>query len=431
MRDCSTVLFLLLRRLTLGAIMFTTLAAQADDGPHLGGNIKLRLEDGRTSLPAADAAAYTKALWFGPDLKDATLLEFSARLEVSGRLSQYVAYGTRLMLRNFKAPAFSYPAFEAGFGNTALVADQYYVTVTPLENLTLSIGKHPMLLLRQPNFFWDVDVQPVGASEQYKYALPTASGSKLHHLVGANLGQWLPLPNLRGGPQSVLLLEQLFYQLNTEGDDGYTFEAAVGATQFNGLDRMIANTAIGAGATYALVTNADGTASVQSAPKLDFKAENDATLIGYNPLFLDVHVSATKRSLFGYPLSLQFGLVRNANTSTPQSVTRTFGGAELNAVTAGITYGRVKKLWSWSAGYSYTYKGLASVINGWTDDGFGSDLQGHTLTAELGLSEGASVMVMWRYLQDADGRDKSGAPLTDAQKAAFISNLRVVVSATF
>jgi hypothetical protein len=417
-------------RLLLAALLVCATAASADEGdaPHLSGSLKLRLEDGRLSLPSASSAGYLKSLWYGSDIKDATLFEFSAKLEVSGRLGSHVNYGARLMLRNFKTPAFSYPAFESGFGNTAVVADQYYLSFTPIDDLTLSVGKHPMLITRHVNFFWDVDVQPVGASEQYRYALPGTAGA-FSHAVGLSLGQWLPLPQLRPAPTAVVLVWQGFYQATFAGE--YDLEAAVTATKINGLDRMIASTAIGGAASYSLVTNADGSQSIVSTPKLDFKAENDATLIGYNPLFVDLHLSATRRSVLGRPLSLQVGLLRNVARNTPASVPPTFDGPGLNAVLAGITWGKLKKAWSWQVGYAYTYKGVSSVINGWTDDGFGSDLKGHVFTAELALAEGASVGVTWRLLQDADGRDRAGKPLSDEFLKATISNLRVVVGASF
>jgi hypothetical protein len=413
-------------RFLLAALLVCAPPAVADEGdaPHLSGNVKLRLEDGRLSLPSSSSASYLKSLWYGSDVKDATLFQYSAKLEVSGKLGTHVAYGARLMLRNFKTPAFSYPAFESGFGNTAVVADQYYVAFTPIDDLKLSLGKHPMLITRHTNFFWDVDVQPVGASEQYRFALPGAA-----HAVGLSLGQWLPLPQLRPAPAAVVLVWQGFYQATFA--DEYDLEAAVTATKINGLDRMIANTAIGGAASYSLVTNADGSQSVVSTPKLDFKAENDATLIGYNPLFLDLHLAATKRSVLGRPLSLQLGLIRNVARNTPESVNPTFQGPGLNAVLAGVTWGKVKKAWSWQVGYAYTYKGVASVINGWTDDGFGSDLKGHVFTAELALAEGATVGVTWRLMQDADGRDRSGKPLSDDFRKATISNLRIVVGASF
>jgi len=66
----------------------------------------------------------------------------------------------------------SSPASSAPFSwPTSLHAPQ------PHETLQIALGKHPMMLVRHVNFFWDGDVQPVAASEQFKVKVGGAEGA--------------------------------------------------------------------------------------------------------------------------------------------------------------------------------------------------------------------------------------------------------------
>ena len=72
------------------------------------------------------------------------------------------------------------------------------------------LGKHPMMfVLQKKNFFWDLDVMPVGATEMSEYTLHTRNWA---HSFGLYLGQWLPIALVRNGFQSTFFIEQLRYR---------------------------------------------------------------------------------------------------------------------------------------------------------------------------------------------------------------------------
>lgn len=388
------------------------------------GQVVLRLEDGWTTLSKADAPGFLKNEWYGGDMKDGIFLVYSARAGLSGHLNPSLSYGVRLLFRNFKPPAFSFPSFEPGMGNSAVVADQFFLSSTPVgETVQVILGKGPNPWVGNPNFFWDVDVQPVGASEIIKKTVVTAGPTHTFKLVA---GQWFPLANLRGNATAELFVEQGAYTL----ENGWVkLETAAGVMKFDGFDRFVQNANTGGATTPTL--NSAGTA-ITNTPKLDYLAENDPEVVGHDPLWGDAMLNATFKRVGGRPLALRLEADHNLMPAGPDGSQGKFvGPIGRNGLLAGATYGKVTSAYTWALGYNYQWKGVASVVNGWTDDGWGSDLAGHLVQADFSPVEGATLTVMWRYLQDADGRDKSGAALKPLHADARYQNLRVQIGANF
>jgi len=428
-RWTSKCFFVALLALAAGPAPAQTAAPEEDFSPHLNGSLTLRYQDSGPNLDAGQAKPYFNALWYGGELKDVGALNYNARIGVSGRLNEELAYGARLMFRNQKQAAFSYPAYEPGFGNSAVVADLFYFTVTPLQGLSIDLGKAPMTLVRVNNFFWDNDVSPTGITERYRLPLPGKKGNKSALLLTA--GQWFPTPGFRNSPRTLVLVGQAAYQASYGGPRGLDVETAVGFTKFNGFDRFLAASNIGGATTSKLETDDGGDLSIVSVPKLDYAKDNDARVTGFNPLWVDLSLKVGLRSVGGHPLTAQLGYIHNFSAGPPPGMAEVLKGPGLNAFSGGVSYGKLKKRWDWSVRYAYEYKGMASVVNGWTDDGFGSDLKGHLVAASLMPIQDLDLSVQWRILQDADGRDRRGQALSPAFADAHYTDLRVALAAKF
>lgn len=384
--------------------------------------VTVRVEDGRTNLPPDSASSWLKSMWYGGELKNGTFFEYSARVGLSGQLSPEVTYGLRALFRNFKQPAFTFPAPEPGYGNSAMVADLFYIGVAPFgDRALLLLGKAPMPWLKNSQLFWDNDVNPVGASEVFKHAFSSGAAKQKVSLV---LAQWLPLSTLRNGPTSVMFAEQVAYAAEWPRLQLLT---AAGLIKLDGFDRFVQNANTG-GATTVKSTSTGG---VTTVPKLDYAPENDPGIVGHNPLWLDLMATATLPQIASRPLAFKVDYLHNfdAGGEAPS----TYRGPNRNAYSAGLSYGKAdrSKPLSWSVGYDYQLKGVASVVNGWTDDAFGSDLKGHVVSAELVPFQRASVSLVYRNLASADGRDRSGNPLPAALSSARYQNIRLAFGVGF
>jgi len=122
-----------------------------------------------------------------------------------------------------------------------------------------------------------------------------------------------------------------------------------------------------------------------------------------------------------FNLGVNAEYIMNKKTQYLQSAGNTFSvqqsgnEADRNAYSVGINYGKVKKAHDWSVGYAYGSKGIASVINTFSNDKFLADNKGHTVMAKYALADNFNLGFKGLWLKEKANKDDVGVGVTTAQ----------------
>ena len=89
---------------------------------------------------------------------------------------------------------------------------------------------------------------------------------------------------------------------------------------------------------------------------------------------------------------------------------------DATAWSAGLTFGNLKKAQDFWFGYTYTTKGLGSVVNRMTYDKIPGGFKGHTLAAAYNLSTNFHLKFRLILLEEKDPKNFAGVALTTTEK---------------
>jgi len=110
------------------------------------------------------------------------------------------------------------------------------------------------------------------------------------------------------------------------------------------------------------------------------------------------------------PYNLNFtGDYVKSNKAAYNNTTMNGGWASTNnpevgssAWTLGLTYGKLRKAQDFTVGYAYGTKGIASVINTFTNDKFAADNKGHTVLLGYAMADNFHLGFRWISLQEKE-----------------------------
>ncbi len=89
------------------------------------------------------------------------------------------------------------------------------------------------------------------------------------------------------------------------------------------------------------------------------------------------------------------------------------------AWTLGLTYGKLRKAQDFTVGYAYGTKGIASVMNAFTNDRFLADNKGHTIVAGYSLADNFHLGFRWMSLQEKERVDTTSATAAAGAGATY------------
>lgn len=257
-------------------------------------------------------------------------------------------------------------------------------------NLTVGRQMNVFAYDKKSENFFDNDVRLDGFGWQFKFGM-----------FGLNLGQYVLGGQTNGtvaagrtatsssisyteGSQATVGSEKSFRTLigfqpymNWKFSDEIETMFAVGYFHWNDAT---SNNFTSGGVDTSTLGNTAGT--VPAIASVNYKVHNpkqwqffNTWTLPYNLTFSAEYVMANKANydnshIAGYP---------GSGIPTPE--------ASKSAWAAGLTYGAVKKAHDWSVSYYYGDKGLASVINTYTNSSFKADNKGHTFKANYAIAD--------------------------------------------
>lgn len=112
-----------------------------------------------------------------------------------------------------------------------------------------------------------------------------------------------------------------------------------------------------------------------------------------DPIIMDNARQIQIMTDWSLPMGFRFTgeYIQNKKVNYGTRTTPTNRKAQAGAYALSLAYGKVKKSNDWSASYSYVRKGIASVINTFSNGNMPADNIGHLLAAQYALADGLSV----------------------------------------
>ncbi|MCM8794205.1 MAG: putative porin [Candidatus Omnitrophica bacterium] len=289
--------------------------------------------------------------------------------------------GVRLATGASGDPVSTNQSFTSTFDKKSVFIDKAYVAYTPWKGISLTGGKMEIPFYAPTQIVWDSDVTPEGAAIQLRSAGPLPLFQEnLPTTPFLNIGAF-QISELNGDAGDPAMFGvQLGKETQLPG--GFTWTSAVAYYEMTGVeDKRISDI------TQAGAPSGNSTAGPAGAP-----------VYRYDYDVVDFLGKLEIPDILGRPVALIGNGVFNP-------------GAEENnsAWQAGVKVGKVSgKLGSWELSYFYKKVEPDAVLGAITDSDFGgggTNHQGHSVGARIGLNKYADLGVTYHNAREVNGAE--------------------------
>jgi hypothetical protein len=372
--------------------------------------------------------------------EDRTLFRVRARVDFAAKLADWVKADVRIGTGNDTNPVSLNQTFgqPGDFSKYNLWLDRAYIRLSPVENLTVDVG-------RAPNPFWTSNLlfsdqlNFDGISAQYNHDF----GRDLNLFVSAGA---FPVYNTSFNFGTAANTQTANTSSGYNSRDAYLFAAQVGANYHinddyeikGGLGFFDFDKVQGKLSSLCVAPTAFGSCNTDNsrAAYLQFGntvfpirqiAASTSSTITPEPQFyglasrfdvLDVHGAFTVHKYAPIDIVIDADFVKNfgfnkrdiVSKSPPNNLTLAnnyVGGSVGYDIALSVGHQNLEKLWDWNAGIAYKYIQSDAVLDALTDSDFhlgGTNAKGYILNGNLALANKVWVSGTWLSANQVAGR---------------------------